>query len=606
MSRIANKKSLALKKNIDDSDDDINNDIPMTKYSIVNIAKHNPKTESEVRSVVKKLYPNNNIAEIVEDYTKKYNKALNYARKFYIALVHKGYNTLPPKKLIQLAQKYQAKYKFSDEIFTLFLSIYKDKERIKIGKYNNTYDTPMSKFFGINASLSSGLTISDKDRIILTDIEQLTRETRDLSKNVKYQSFTYRTLSSLMTALNGTFDPRYDKQYNFISPVIAALFIPIIKIFEERIIFADIGQLVCSINEEHNVPDGPSSNLLNDLIRDPAQNDDPQISPIKDILMRTRIQACMWEIISNLRTGRYFDSKFQSKLNELLDQYPQNMFDALDMNISDDAGVWLRKLMNVFSIRPTVISRSKVLSPAGIFLSHHDIGSKLYNENIIDLTDTVDGEITNKIDTIPMIHIRIPPTTMINADNIIKNIRITANLDTLQWFHTSSAPKIYSQRIISSNNVIIFYINRQYSSINRVTHYNPFSELTINYLPSSLSNASKVNTYPVDFDSTIIVGTTVYELRSIVCCETLNIENSVISKGTSAIINLPNQNGEIMHLYYNPSRSFEKIENQYIQPVTILPDIMYQENEGENYETKARLYGNVFIYTNNAENPQFQ
>jgi hypothetical protein len=304
----------------------------------------------------------------------------------------------------------------------------------------------------------------------------------------------------------------------------------------------------------------------------------------------------------NLRQGKYYVPNFTRRLDSLLNKYPSNTYDNSDVNMAIDSGAWLRKLMNAFSLRPTIVGRTKYHSP------NYELFKNLTSKpEIVDLSDFVEKEELEDITNIPMIVVRLPPRTLQNAEgkDSIKQIHISADVGQLSWYKNENAPTIYNHKIVSSNGVLIFYINRTYSTINYVSpyldRYGKNKNIIYDKLPPSISGATNLNTHEVEFDNTITIDNSIYSLKSIVCYESMEINLTDTQKidiaiGQSAVINLVDPATSISHhVWYNPNltEQYDK-ENKSIRPISILSD----NGADYSYTDYVSRYGSIFIYVN--------
>lgn len=574
------------------------------------IEKLDPKTSDELHDIVDDIAGvGDDIEKIFNYYRDTYNRALKYAKKFYIAFDAKNpIDNLSPEDFIVRAKKYKNKYNLSDNEFTLFLKMVKERRAEKMGRAEEKFlNTSMSKTLGYERRTAK-LNVSPNDQNIVNEIIKLDRDNIELSRRVKLQSFSYGgPLKS--RALLGTFNAQYDNAFNAINPTIAALFIPKIDYFEQRIVYADIANMVSRLAQHKHLIDGPTNNLYQDLIHDPNQNSDTyKLSPIKDLSLRAQIQTCLWEIIINLRNGKYYNSKFTHRLDDLLNKYPTNNYDATDVNLANDAGAWLRRLMNVFSLRPTNVGRTKHRT------QNYQTYKMLHEKpDYVDLSEFVEKEELEDTAFIPMIVIRLPPRNLRvkEGSGAMRNIRISADLGLLNWYKNDNAPTIYNQKIIATDGVIIFYINRTYSTVNYVSpyidRYGRDQNMIYDKLPPSIAGATNLNTIQIGFDPEIVIDNTVYSLQSVICYENMSVnmtdaETLDIAVGQSAIINTYDDTGMgIKHYWYNPMLTDNLDNKNEIHPVTMIDDVGMSEQD-YSYEDYVSKYGSVFIYADLSRN----
>merc|ERR1711976_299595 len=110
-----------------------------------------------------------------------------------------------------------------------------------------------------------------------------------------------------MQTLTGDFDRRRNNPHCHVHPVIAAMFLPKIEIFENTIILANIAYIVKQKYNKKPIMTSNDYELFYNMIRDPTDVVCSGESPVKDLLKRSQLQCKLWESISTLRNGRYYD-----------------------------------------------------------------------------------------------------------------------------------------------------------------------------------------------------------------------------------------------------------------------------------------------------------
>jgi hypothetical protein len=541
--------------------------------------------------IIEYFKKNLNEDEIVEKaydyYTKRYNKLSKRARQFKEALYSK-YPSLTTVKLIKKARQYAKKYELSDAEFTLFINLLKTDNTHQFNDNIKLNSTPMGKTLGFKPEYNYTKLNYDvaKDTSDLNQILELNRTSNFLSKRVKIQSLTYNDCDAI--ALTGKFDQTKHNIYQHVHPVIAALFIPKISVLEERMILANISELIAKKNEGRIIQDLPTYQLYNDLITDPNQSLDNMIRPMQDLNIRTLIQVKLWQAIDAIRSGRYYDFD-SAEFDNILSKYPSSVYDAPDLLYSKDAGNVLRRILNAFSLRPTRVSVSRIIAPIQSAIT-----------SMFDLTNnfnTISHEKEHIATDIPMINVRIPPKSSDNSVSV--PIRISADIAPSQWFAHKNNPVLYKQKIINSNGVLFFYINRQYSSINSAQYNN--KQYTFNQLPPTIVGASRLNDRNVDFENAITINDQVFVLRSVVCSDTIKINEFDIISGTSAIIisKYDVSMTEPTHYFnYAPQNAGMKNNGLDTGPVTLLHSFLDNSYPEQTFEGIARTHGTIFMYVN--------
>lgn len=561
---------------------------------------------SQVFEYLRKSIPDEEILNrTYESYVKRSAKVSRKARQFKIKLLEK-YPNLTENKLIKKARQYKEKYELTDAEFDLFTKFLHDDNRDKRADFNPIKNTPIGKVLGYKPEYhQTHLTYDDKDANDLKNIISIYNNSLGLSRRVKIQSLTYTDCGQ--SAMTGKFDISRHNVFQHINPVIAALFLPKIQALEYRMIFANISELIYNLNEGRPRKDIPTEMLYRDLVSDPTQSSAQSdlVRPMHDLYKRSILQTKLLESIEALRSGQYYNTDVKG-FEEILSDYPPSVYDAPDLLYSKDAGNILRRVLNAFSFRPTLVSISRVISnikQVSVFL------------NLSDKYKHLDHEDVKQPVRIPMINIRIPPKSSdITIENIIK---ISPDGMPTQWFNDQSNPVLYNQKIINSNGVIFYYINRQYSSVNEAVNEAVNNEVgglggmtttyTFSKIPPMISGATKLNDRPVEFNSSMVIGNRTYSLRSVVCDEVVRIGETNIISGTSAIIS-KKVGVEGMgfephtHYYYCPQNANRIIENEQITPITLIPTTGMGAPFASTFEGISRTRGVIFMYADvNAE-----
>ena len=70
-------------------------------------------------------------------------------------------------------------------------------------------------------------------------------------------------------SFTGKYDRRKDDKYNFVNPVIAAFFIPKNRFLDERVIIANIGNIIKTLYDKKPIMNKPEFDLWTDISSDP-------------------------------------------------------------------------------------------------------------------------------------------------------------------------------------------------------------------------------------------------------------------------------------------------------------------------------------------------
>ena len=135
------------------------------------------------------------------------------------------------------------------------------------------------------------------------------------------------------------------------------MFFDRIKCFDETMILASIPRIVTLRDQGQDLETQPDYVLYSSIATDPNEvhcvaKDN---KPFTDLLNRSNVQVKIWENVLNLRQSKYYINDM-GMFMEALNNCKSNVFDAGDLAFIRDEGTMMRKIMGVFSLRPTVVS----------------------------------------------------------------------------------------------------------------------------------------------------------------------------------------------------------------------------------------------------------
>jgi hypothetical protein len=547
----------------------------------------------QVRSILrhKKVDPEK-VEKIVNNYSEKLQKIQKLARKL-LDKVERKYSHLPFESIMQKAYAYAKHNNFSEaEKQALLRLASKGDIYNTFNPYTDLKYTEMAKFFGSDNGMPV-LNLGTKDYAHLDQIVKLYELTRVLHQNIKNNSIMYKDFS--LEATLGEYDPNRHNLTSFINPLVVALFISKIDFIERRMLYTNIGRVVLQraqpfLQKNYQM----YINLLNreiesdfelaqDIVKDPNSlaffsND----TPMSNLLKRFKIQTELWKNVLNLRQGRYYSSRANDENDSIsgfmdsLNNYEWSVFDSPDMYGIQDEGSTLRKLLAVFSVRPTTIEVSN-------FNTHSAMNASSWS----GLARTV-------LLTIPMMNVRLPSAQISAA------VKMSAAMQQLDWFVENKMIVPKNKSVIHSREVVFFYTNRRYQSVN-------YANLTSNFAYQNLPVQSwqigytAVNQNVLDFDDKVRIGKEEFGLRSIVCVYKPNVADHV-SIGSSCVVLRPNDNGTTEYMTYNPIMSgtyeppIEGSQIKYRLPFSVTHAVS-QNNDDVVFRPHVEKFGTVFVYS---------
>jgi hypothetical protein len=326
--------------------------------------------------------------------------------------------------------------------------------------------------------------------------------------------------------------------------------------------------------------------LTMDIVHDPNSlayfSDD---TPIVNMLKRFKIQIELWKNVLNLRQGRlYSQGGYDSDdgitgLLRVLSQYDWTYFDSPDMAHYHDEGSVLRKLLAVFSLRPTVATFATV--DPRVFMGVANYNPLLRNGSV----------------KIPIINVRLPTHLQQNA-----NVRLTLKdaLSQADFFieHKRLVPKHRS--VFLTQDIVFFYVNRRVQAVN-LTQLNINISYTTNPYQTLNVAQTTINDMPVQFEYNMNIGDLNLQLRSIVTVYRPPVSTNIVG-GSSAIV-IPKQVSPVVdpnrNFYYNPllANYISEVNGQY-KTNTPISRIKRNTNEPnrESIDNLGTKYGTIFMY----------
>ena len=555
--------------------------------------KYNIPVE-QVRSILKhKKMNEDKIEETVNKLQEARERVNKYARKFIDKLdQHYGFHDVPSivKKAIKYANKHELSAPEKDAIIAMAVK----------GDVNNTFNplnqmryTEMSKFMGIEAPSGQVLNIQAKDHQSLAEIVKLFEASRIIHTDIKNQLTLYRDCA--VEAITADYDKNRANLSIHIHPVIVALFLPKVDSIEKRMLYTNMGRIVIRratpyINRHiavfDNVMNGEMEAewaLTCDIVSDPNSlayfSDD---TPITNMLKRFKIQIELWKNVLNLRQGRLYSlGGYESDdgitgLLRVLSQYDWAYFDSPDMANVHDEGSVLRKLLSVFSFRPT-FAQITTLTQRSL------IGQA--NFNALSRTTFLN---------IPIVNVRLP--TLHQPANVQMSLKRALNQSDFFIEHKTLVPK--NRSVMFTNDVIFFYANRRFQGISMANLNLRVSYTAVPYQAWNIGQTS-INNTSLDFEYDVTIGDNTLNLRSIVTVYRPPVSADIVG-GSSAIV-IPSREGRTVdeNFYYNPllANYMTEVDGSYKsnRPITLIARKDAREDR-ESVDELGAQYGTIFMY----------
>ena len=441
--------------------------------------KNKTKNKFQLMEELRAKHSDENIVtSIMKEFEKEMKKVLSVSNRIRERLLNK-YPNESQKFYMEKIQSYQKKYKFSDAQLTAIINLVLLRKDGLIGPENlEPAVTDMGRALGftpISYNSATRLRVDKSEQEQLEAIKNNFQLTRELHNQVTIQSLIYTDCDQ--SAIQFEFDKLKINIFNFVHPVVAALFFPKFKLLDHHMLLASIAGIITKKIEGIELNTLPEFELYWDIATDPADiacvN---KVKPFTDLLNRVNIQTKLWESVLQLRQGKYYVNDITSFLMAV-DACRASVFDAADLAYVKDEGTILRKLFSAFSLRPTIVITMPSLS----------INT---NPNISNLAST-------HITTLSMITLRIP---LDYSNSVMQDINLEEALTQDQIYIHHRQLTIKKQSILYSREILVFYIHRRYQNINIKKLTTPYA---LSALPITMSQFERLQSSGVICPDTI-------------------------------------------------------------------------------------------------------
>jgi len=640
---------------IKSEDNEDNDDVKRkVQREIEDILKNGKNVNAELQKLFNKY---NDVNMVVEEYEHVKKKQANKARESAQKIAHKLYKKymqgIPYHILLKKLMNYKSEHKWSDREFDELRKILghmiKGDRAYEI-QYNQNmpaYQSQLNMILGAPSITDKGLKIKDSERGVLSRILSMYESTNSLHKTVIMHTLLYQDCS--IVAMSGEYKRDKHIASNYIHPVLACMFLPKFDIFELHMLFSNIGSIVKARNESKSVFTEPDALLYYDIISDPNDVVCDVNSPITDLENRFKVQMSLWETVLKLRNGSYYETGPISELINLLNACRNNLYDEADLVYGQDEGTLMRRLMSVFSLRPTLIYARPISSLAnfganqnwtslsiqnsmgmGLGITAMSGGDQsFYGMNPMNQMNTMNqmnpmnqmnqmnpyqynNQPVYTVTSIPMITYNIPMHDINNPTQERRGLRSAVSQPIWINENKTLVPKELS--VIHSKEVLIFYVNRRVQRIQIRTFSSP---LAFSQLPLTMTGFEKINGYSIDVPEQINIrpNDEPYLLRSVVTVTESEIKQGEKSQkvitGCNGLImthrNISNNIYDPGYYLYDPFGASLPIYDQdregYFtnKPITQIEPVMSFENPTVGYPDpsfadRAARTGTVFIY----------
>jgi len=483
------------------------------------LLRKNGKITNDDFMRLRSSYKDEDVVSKIQDlYIEKQSNLLKKAKKF-ADLIREKYSQsqTPFHILLEKAHKYKVKYGLTDAEFAEFQRIY---EQELVGNKSVEVIQPSTNIQKVLGGVTldyhgSAMKLNGEDSKYAQELIAYNAATKSAHAQVLLQALKYRDCD--LEAMTGVYDRNIMRINDHVHPVVAALFLPKIKIVENHFLYSNISAIVKARLSGEKIVSLPDYELFYALTTDPNDVVCDSKSTILDLLNRAKLQAQLWNCVLHLRNGQYYQPSFKDFIGSI-DLCRLNKQDTPDFVYGRFDGVVLKRLVSAFSFRPTVVSTLPYMV--------NPIAINPYAMNM-----------RPQVTAVPMINMRIPPKPLGTVSN--SNSRQVINLSTatkqVQFFIENGQIVPKQTDLIYSRGVLIFYVDRRATTIKINDQLSQFS---MTKLPQPIAGFEKLNTTRIGFDKVMQLRDEVFMLKSVVFSEVNMVDDKEtdVVVGSSAIV----------------------------------------------------------------------
>ena len=443
------------------------------------------------------------VNRIQQVFVMKHRMIVKGAKKFAEAFRKRyGANDIPYHQLLDKARAHAKKHKIGGDAFAEFQRMY-EQELAGTSKANEVVMpvTNLMKVLGnISTDIEGSFNIPDEDYHYVNDIMMEWEVSRPLHAQTILQGLQYKDVGQ--NALIGIINRGTQNPGDHIHPVIAAMFIPKIDLFESHFLQSNIARIVRARCNQESLTTKPDYELFYNMVTDPNDIVCDNRAPMGDLLNRSRLQQHLWNSVLHLRNGQFYNPSFNEFIRSV-DNCRLNKFDNPDFTYGRHDGTVIKRLLSAFSFRPTVIATIPITN---VFIPNP------YGQNI-----------RPTITSIPMINVRLsspqyqPGPFGMTPQPVTTNTKLSDCLTQPQTFIEGNTLVSRISQVVYSREVLIFYIDRR-------AHLLQFGQpFNISRLPSAIAGFEKINTTKIDFECSMKIKSSPQSTEDTFCLRSVVI-----------------------------------------------------------------------------------
>jgi hypothetical protein len=485
---------------------------------------------------------------VMEHLNESHVKIVNVARKYFKYAQTQllgGVKTID--SILKQAVPFAKKVPLTDAEIDAFRRLVEEMIEGKTPSETSTYRhiSSVGSLFGVSSveqveSMKDNLSSGDFAKI--QDIMRLESEYKQKYQNVVLQSVQYNDCD--LVAYSGKFDQERHNALQHVHPLVVALYLPKFDIIERTTLHANLAGIVRARYNREPIINQVDKELFANIIFT-NRREVCSMNPAEDLYRRVKLQHSLWEQVTALRTGRYYNinSDFLTTLDQchLTHVSPTN-------TIVNDEGAYLRRIFGSFGLNTILF---KLRADPQMFAATVNLGASLF------VPTTREEE-------------RVSYDSMITIDMSDYKTRNGAAYDfqdqlTQRTYYLDEKDRYIAVQteVLGVYKIMSFYVPRRKSAVvqrQTIDENSITAKLQINFnqLPLTISGLSELNDYKVIAPAQIRVNNNfILRKRSVVVTEVVvytsptDANNVTELVTTLSAIVYSDKNGEIY--YYNPT-----------------------------------------------------
>lgn len=404
---------------------------------------------------------------------------------------------VPLHIVLKEAEKLRRKNNLSDMEYNEFKHQYQQIVTEKNGTRQEDLipSTTMSLLFG-DVHSTDGLSVKDSDYQALQDILQIYARTKSTYSQCFIQSMQYRDFAPEVK------EAEYDSTRHEIRcathPVLAAMFCPKIASFDQHFLYSNIAHIVKCKHAREPILHDADTNLLRSMILDANDIVCTDKSVLGDLRMRANMQNNLWNAVTSLRSGKFFDCVNNDFFNSV-DECKIYKNDSPDLPYTGDEIIIMRRLLAAMSYNPILLTTMPVFGANG--------QANPMNFPVLNNTTAFRSHFL----------VRIPDVNV----KYEGEINLEDSISYVQTYNENGIPVPKKQSIIRNfGGMLIFFVPRRVvAPDDRLARLiDPSPKFT--QIPAHVLINERINNFKINFNPVITTGEATYGFRSGIFLET--------------------------------------------------------------------------------------